>query len=322
MKKTLIILSVLSLTLLGCSNIESPNINENRSDTIRNNITVKPDFTKSKIPKEELIKGCFTGQDCIPSIDNPQFEKGSEAEWMRPDDRVFGINLNGIQRAYPQRIMNWHEIVNDYFDKQPISITFCPLCGSAVAFERKVNNIPTEFGVSGYLHNSDLVMYDRYEGNLWQQITGEAIIGDAYLRKEVLEQVPIVTTSWEEWLNEYPETEVLSIETGFNRNYEQYPYGTYEEDENLLFGNADDKRLHPKAVVYGIEINGKSKAYPLEKLQEQNTINDTFADTEIQISLNNDGSIDIIDTKTNESIIPIRLFWFAWASFYPDTELY
>lgn len=125
-----------------------------------------------------------------------------EASWLKDDDIVFAIDYMDLQRAYPQRILNWHEIVNDTLPSSgqtagdPIAVTFCPLCGSALAFERKVDGVITEFGVSGKLHNSDLVMYDRYEGNLWQQITGERIVGPAAQRFEILKQIPIITTPW------------------------------------------------------------------------------------------------------------------------------
>jgi len=219
--------------------------------------------------------------------------------------------------------MNWHEIVNDEINGTPVAVTFCPLCGSALAFERIVDGVITEFGVSGKLHNSDLVMYDRYEGNLWQQITGEAIVGPAARRDEKLKQVPIITTTWKEWKEEHPETEVLSLDTGFTRDYSNYPYGTYEENEELLFGvKGLDKSLHIKAVVYGLEINGKSKAYPETVFEETSVITDTIGDIPIRLERDDSGEVTVTNLETGEEIIPIRLFWFAWAAFHPDTELF
>ena len=302
---------------------ETPLRQGDEGQTIIRDVTLQNDFTGAKIVKEDLLQGCF-GKDCIPSIDNPKFETASEADnWLQPDDRVFAIDYNDVVRAYPQRIMNWHEIVNDEASGTPIAITFCPLCGSALAFERKVDGVITKFGVSGKLHNSDLVMYDRYEGNLWQQITGEAIVGPAARRNETLVKVPIITVEWNQWKTEHPETEVLSRETGFRRNYEQYPYGTYEEDERLLFGVKDlNKSLHIKAVVYGIEIDGLSKAYPEDVFEETSQITDTIGGTSVTLQKQANGEIRVINTTTGEEIIPIRLFWFAWAAFHPETELY
>lgn len=295
----------------------------NSGEVAVKNVDLQNDFIGAKIQKEDLLQGCF-GKDCIPSIDNPIFEAAIQADkWLQPNDRVFAINYGGILKAYPQRIMNWHEIVNDEINGAPVAVTFCPLCGSALAFERTVDGIITEFGVSGMLHNSDLVMYDRYEGNLWQQITGEAIVGFAARRNEKLKQVPIVTTTWKEWKKKHPETEVLSLDTGFTRDYNNYPYGTYEENEELLFGVKElDKSLHIKAVVYGLEINGKSKAYPENIFEETSVLTDTIGDLPVRLERDDSGKITVTNLETGEQIIPIRLFWFAWAAFHPDTELY
>ncbi len=284
---------------------------------------VQDDFTGAKVAKEDLVQGC-PGRDCIPSIDRPQFESAVSADaWLAPEDRVFALEYRGVVRAYPQRILNWHEIVNDEAGGTPVAITFCPLCGSALAFERIVNGTATEFGVSGLLHNSDLVMYDRHEGNLWQQITGEAIVGPAARRSETLVKVPIITVPWSQWKNEHPDTQVLSRNTGFTRNYDQYPYGTYEENDELLFGvKGLDRSLQIKTVVYGVEVNGSSKAYPVSVFDETPKITDTFDDISITLEKQANGEIVVTNTVTGESIIPIRLFWFAWAAFHPGTKLY
>ncbi|MBI2430828.1 MAG: DUF3179 domain-containing protein, partial [Candidatus Levybacteria bacterium] len=291
-------------------------------ETVIRSVSLQNDFTGAKVKKEDLLQGCF-GQDCIPSIDSPKFESVQNASWLRDEDIVFAIDYKGTQRAYPQRILNWHEIVNDTIAGDPIAITFCPLCGSALAFERKVDGVITEFGVSGKLHNSDLVMYDRYEGNLWQQITGEGIVGPAARRNEVLKQIPIITTTWGAWKNEHPNTQILSRNTGFSRNYDQYPYGTYEQDDQLLFGvKGLDKSLQIKTVIYGVEIDGKSKAYPESIFDEKKVIEDTVGNIAIRLERTQFGQIKVTNLQTQEEIIPIRLFWFAWAAFHPDTEVY
>ncbi len=286
-------------------------------------IELQNDFTGAKVAKEDLLQGC-SGKDCIPSIDSPRFESADEANsWLKPEDRVFALELNGVTRTYPQRIMNWHEIVNDAVNGTPIAITFCPLCGSALAFEREVGGVTTEFGVSGKLHNSDLVMYDRYEGNLWQQITGEAIVGPAARRNEKLAKLPIITIEWSQWKARHPDTQVLSRNTGFTRNYDQYPYGTYEQDEQLLFGVKDlNRSLHIKTVVYGVELDKSSKAYPEEVFDNTPKITDKVGGISIILENQANGKIVVTNTQTGAEIIPIRLFWFAWAAFHPDTELY
>lgn len=297
--------------------------NEAKSgETVIKNIKLQDDFTGAKVAKEDLLQGCL-GKDCIKSIDEPKFETTTQANaWLKDDDRVFAINYDGVARAYPQRIMNWHEIVNDEVNGVPIMVTFCPLCGSALAFKREVNGVITEFGVSGKLHESDLVMYDRYEGNLWQQITGEAIVGPAARRNETLVRIPVTTVSWNQWRDEHPDAQVLSLATGFSRNYDQ-PYGTYEQNDQLLFGVKDlNKSLPIKTVVYGVEINGLSKAYPEDVFDNNPQLNDVVAGVPIVLEKQADGEILVRESESGEEIIPLRLFWFAWAAFHPETELY
>ncbi len=273
---------------------------------------------KHIVPLDELLSG-GPGKDGIPSIDNPKFESADEANnWLNDEDIVFGINLNSIQRAYPQRILNWHEIVNDVVGNQAVAITFCPLCGSALAFERTINGQSAEFGVSGLLYNSDLVMYDRPTETYWNQISGKAIVGELVGMR--LKQLPIDTLMWKDWKELYPNTKVLSMDTGFIRDYSKYPYSDYETSSRIIFPiNNKDARLHEKEIVYGIEINGKYKAYPLKYLNEK--ITDNFAGMNLEIT-NSKGSIIFKNKDTNEQIIPVRNFWFAWAAHHSQTEIY
>ncbi len=286
-------------------------------------IKLADDFEGAKVKKSDLQRGC-PRKDCIPSIDEPQFETVSEAdEWLGNDDRIFGVVYKGVERAYAQRILNWHEIVNDEIAGDPIAMTFCPLCGTAVSFVRKVSGQTAEFGVSGFLHNSDLVMYDRLEGNLWQQITAEAIVGPAARRDEKLELLNTITATWEDWKSEHPDSQVLSKPKNFLRDYSRYPYGTYEEDGEIYFGiENSDERLHPKKVVYGIIVNEEPKAYPLDKIEAQRSFEDTIGSTTVVVEYSGDGKVTFTDKSSGEEYIPLRGFWFAWAAFNPTTQLY
>lgn len=285
---------------------------------------------KTKVKLEDLEQGC-PKIDCIPSIDMPAFETKSEADkWLKDADVVFGINYKGVVRAYPQRILNWHEIVNDTLRLRsgqatgdPVVITFCPLCGSAIAFERKVNGREVEFGVSGKLYNSNLVMYDRNEKNYWQQLTGEAITGPAAERGEKLTQVSITTVSWGEWKKNFPNTQVLSKDTGFIRDYYLYPYGAYEENNEIYFGLQNtDNRLRLKEVVYGFDVEGRFKAYPEKVFNEKNNLDDRIGDLEVSLTRLVGGEIKLVDKQSKKEYLPLRTFWFAWAAFHPDTEIY
>lgn len=272
----------------------------------------------------KLIQGCPI-KDCIPSIDEPKFELTTEADkWLEDSDVVFVIEHKGEVRAYPQKILNWHEIVNDVLASDPIAVTFCPLCGSALSFDRRVGTSAgsvqvLEFGVSGKLHNNDLVMYDRESESLWQQITGEAIVGK-FLGKR-LKQIPTSGMRWRDFKGKFSDSKVLSRNTGFSRDYDQYPYGSYEQDLSTLFPveGGVDQTIHPKTIVYGIEVNGKYKAYQQESIAKEGEIKDIVAGATVTISYNNG---DVTVTRNSEEIPATRIFWFAWKAFRPDTELY
>ncbi len=278
----------------------------------------------NKIDPKHLIQGCFGGKDCIPSIDSPKFETAVQTDlWLEDSDVVFGVNLNGIQRAYPQKILNWHEIVNDKFGNDPIVVTFCPLCGTAVSFVREVNGEIVEFGVSGKLYNSDLVMYDRKEESYWQQATGEAIVGPAARRNESLEWVATTTTTWSRWRNKYPNTQVLSQDTGFDRDYSYYPYGNYEQSEDVFFPTQNESKLLPqKEIVYGINIDGIYKAYKESDLVLLKAFEDVVNGDTIKVVYSESGEVSFTNTDTQQELLYLRGFWFAWVSFYPDTLIY
>ena len=327
MNKFILIISTI-LLISACSPVDdskdTPIVDERSAEIGSTVVDLQTDYTGAKVEKGDLSQGCFGGKDCIPSIDTPIFNSlDAGNDWLNDSDVVFAINYKDVQRAYPQRILNWHEIVNDKIKGDPIAITFCPLCGSSLAFERTVDGVITEFGVSGKLHNSDLVMYDRYEGNLWQQITGEAIVGPAARRDETLKQIAISTTTWGEWKTKFPNTVVLSKDTGYVRDYNAYPYGTYEKDDELYFGVDElNKELQIKTVIYGIEIGEKSKAYTHEAIKRDKSFEDSIGETKVKIEYTKAGEVIVTNLDTGEEIIPIRLFWFAWAAFHPDTELY
>lgn len=276
--------------------------------------------------RARLSQGCFAGRDCIPSIDNPQFVSASvaEADFLDNDDWVIGLFRNEEARAYPLKILNWHEIVNDKVGDEYIAISFCPLCYTGNAFERMIDGEPTEFGVSGFLMNSNLVMYDRKTESLWAQLTGEALTGPKI--GERLKKITVSTLPWSDWRQQYPGTIVLSTETGFNRDYQLFPYGDYNSSDDVFFPlEHTDDRLFEKELTYGVRLYDKSKAYPLSALNEQFPEGGEFEDDigghPVRVIWKN-GNFGIYDTVLEEEIVPEIGFWFSWASFYPDTEIY
>ncbi len=273
--------------------------------------------TPSLVDYEELYQGC-PARDCIPSIDDPKYVSASDATFLGDDELIMGIDINGQQRAYPARIMDYHEIVNDPIAGQPVAVTWCPLCGSGVAFDPRIDGEVIEFGVSGVLHDSDLVMYDRKTDTLWQQITGQGIMGPR--KGERLEILPMTMTDWQTWRQAHPETMVLSTDTGVDRDYgDSRRYDEYEESERLAFPVSNrDLTIHPKSVVFGFEIDGHKLAVFEDKLDEQPSIETPLGDHELTIERRPDGSVKAIDEQGNAHP-SIRLFWFAWYNFHPDT---
>ncbi len=270
----------------------------------------------------EKIVGGGPPKDGIPSIDNPKYVSLEEAdEWIEDNELVLAIIYKGVKRVYPLQIMVWHEIVNDNIAGDPILITYCPLCGSGIAFERTLSGEEVEFGVSGKLYNSNLVLYDRKTDTYWTQIGGQAILGELTGMK--LTPIPLETVVWREWKAAHPDSEVLSQDTGYVRAYGRDPYGNYYEN-TFLFSPVDarDDRIHPKTVVFGIEVDGVFKAYQEEDLKELKTIDDTVNDVSIRLERDDAGIVKITNQDTGAEIVKERNFWFAWYAFHPDTELY
>lgn len=275
---------------------------------------------------ERLSQGCLGGRDCIPSIDHPQFVPAAvaEADFLHDDDWVIGLFLNDEARAYPLKILTWHEIVNDQVGDEYIAVSFCPLCFTGDAFERIVDGEPAEFGVSGYLVNSNLVMYDRTTESLWQQLTGEAIAGPQIGSR--LKKITVSTLPWEDWKEQHPATQVLSTDTGFTRDYQLFPYGDYNTSDEIFFPlEHTDHRLFEKELIYGVHLYDKAKAYPLSVLEKQRPEGGEFEDNvgghPVRVTWDN-GNFRIYDTVADEEIVPEVGFWFSWAAFYPDTEIY
>ena len=233
------------------------------------------------------------------------------------------VEVGSQSRFYPYQILVWHEIVNDTFVNEPLLVTFCPLCYTGRVFDREVNGEEVEFGTSGKLHNSNLLMYDRWSDSLWSQAFGEAVVGD--LTGTALEVYPSLTISWADYKTNYPGGEVLSRETGHDRDYTSDPYGPvgYYESAAIWFPlSHEDQRLHPKAVIFGLEIGEATKAYELERVQEAGSIDDVVGGESVRVYWDEDVRTVRAERTTGESIQLENSFWFSWAATHPETELY
>lgn len=218
--------------------------------------------------------------DGIPALVNPKTMAAGEARWLDDRDAVFGVSLNGEQRAYPLRIMDWHEMANDVVGGVPVALAYCTLCGSGVLFRAEAGGRRFEFGSSGFLFRSNKLMYDRQTRTLWNHLSGEPVIGELARGDVRLERLPVVITSWGEWRRQHPETRVLDIETGHRRPYDAgAAYGRYFASTRTMFPVWQRSALlHDKARVFALLVDGRPKAYALEALDRAGgVLNDSFA---------------------------------------------
>lgn len=314
----------------GGSNLDvkSSENDEVFSVTDKGEIKVTEDGTKYIVDPSK-IRGGGPPKDGIPSIDNPKFVSVQEADqWIEDDALVLAILYKGVERVYPLQIMTWHEIVNDVIVGDPILITYCPLCGSGIAYERTINvdgrSQEVEFGTSGKLYSSNLVMYDRKTDTYWQQIDGVAIVGE--LTGQELKEISLDTVTWSEWKSVHPDSEVLSQNTGFSRNYGRDPYANYFANDFLFFQDPENVdstgRISNKEFVFGVEIDGKYKAYRKADVDEMGVIEDTFNGVNIKLEKLEDGRVIVTNVDTGEEIVKEVDFWFAWYAFHPDSALY
>ncbi|MBI3955698.1 DUF3179 domain-containing protein [Candidatus Gottesmanbacteria bacterium] len=280
--------------------------------------------TKHSVPLDEIIGG-GPPKDGVPPIDNPKFVAIAQADsFLSGSDPGIALDINGGQRFYPFQILVWHEIVNDTVNGKRVLVTYCPLCLSGIVFDPLVNGQRVEFGTSGKLWNSNLVMYDRKTDSLWSQILGEAITGE--MTGARLAVLPSDMMGYENFKKTYPAGLVLSKETGAARFYGQDPYGDYYTSPGTYFpvGKKDD-RLGEKDFVLGIIVNNKAKAYWPEAVKKAGKIEDRFEGKTIIARYEKDiDAVRLFEKKadgTVERINPFGAFWFSWVAAHPDTEL-
>jgi hypothetical protein len=258
------------------------------------------DWTKRTISLSELIAGIQRPdpRDVIPPIDTPKLESVDAAsEWLVDREPVVVLELEGEVRAYPLRILTSHEVVNDEVAGRSVVVTYCPLCNSAVTFDRELDGQVFRFGVSGLLRNSDLVMWDRQTESLWQQITGEAIVGE--LAGAQLEFIPSPLVSWGDFKAEFPQAEVLSRDQGIYSPevYASQPYAGYDSStQPFLFRGSLDNRYAAMERVVAVRVDGTNKAYPFSEISEERAVNDDVAGTPILVVFGADDTASVLDT--------------------------
>ncbi len=285
--------------------------------------------------------------DAIPAITQPKFDTG---DWLEADDKVIGFEHEGDARAYPLRVLVWHEIVDDTVGGLPVAVTYCPLCGTGIVFDRRVGDETLTFKVSGRLYKSDLVMYDAETNSLWTQVLGEAIQGDFHGR--ALTPLGATLATWEDWRARHPGAPILSRDTGHDRDYARDPYAGYDSQRRI--GISDENRgdvrgMHPKEFVLGFEENGDAIAFRHARLAPSGFAQVAFHDRSLLATMV-EGAANLFDatgrlfvaldagvlhdaaagtwdplTGTSgqgEALVRlpgIPAFWFAWFDFHPDT---
>lgn len=256
-KKILWIAIIATSFMLGCDDVKENSAIPTGTDV---------DLKSWLVPIEEVYDG-GPGKDGIPALSNPQMTALSQASYLGDNDLVLGFKSGNDIRAYPHPILNWHEIINDDINGISVAITYCPLTGSGIGWNRKMNGVTTTFGVSGLLYNANLIPYDRASDSYWSQMTLQCVSG--VLKGNEPDLFKLVETSWKTWKELYPNSKVVSINTGFNRDFTRYPYGLYRTNDYLIFPvNNTDSRLHKKERVLGVKIGLKTKVYQISNFSD------------------------------------------------------
>ncbi len=281
------------------------------------------DLSGALIPVDAIQRG-GPPRDGIPAIDQPHFVPAAQSG-LRDDDRVLGFSEGAVARAYPIRILNWHEVVNDRVGARDVVITYCPLCGTGMAFDGAIGAQRTSFGVSGLLYNSDVLLYDRRTSSLWSQILMTAVAGPLKGRK--LKPLPLAHTSWADWRARHPRTEVLSTQTGFTRDYGRDPYAGYDKVQRLMFDvQHRDDRFDAKEWVLGVTLGGAAKAYPFSVLAQhvdaRGELRDQVGGQFIRVQFDPVHRSARLFDKGGAELPSVTAFWFAWVAFHPGTEVY
>jgi hypothetical protein len=281
MKTKLSTLAILTaLFFAGCSET-------NMDEGIGNNGSGMPgeEGTSAEwlIPENEVRDG-GPGKDGIPAIDNPKFIRVNEVNFLNDNDLVLGYADGNEVRAYPHKILDWHEIVNDDTPNHSIAVIYCPLTGTGIGWDRMFGNNKTTFGVSGLLYNSNIIPYDRATDSNWSQLLLKSVNGDLKGTQPVVYN--LLETSWKTWKTMYPNSKVLSLNTGYNRNYGNYPYGAYKTNGTLLFPVSNsDSRVSLKERVLAVIDNEKAKAFRFSQLDDnENLISASFNDKNLVVA--------------------------------------
>ena len=305
-RTALLIAIAITLAACGAGSLAGPSDAESDNDSL---VTVpihlqsmaaiwETDFSNSIIDLEELLVGIPISdpRDAIPPIDNPRFEAVSESDWIEDQEPGVLIEIEGDARFYPLSVMTRHEIVNDEIAGVPVAVTYCPLCNTALVFDRRFEGETLRLGVSGLLRNSDLVMWDDITQTLWQQVTGEAIVGKH--AGESLTPLASAIVRWADFRDTHPDGQALSSDQGFGLVYGSNPYEFYSSrgrPYNFYSGEIDDRFPALERVV-GISVNGIDKAYPFSLINKVRVVHDNLGGQELVVFWGASDTADALDS--------------------------
>ena len=285
----------------------------------RNGFLLEP----SAVPVDEIL-AAGPPRDGIPALTDPDVVAASKASWQ-DDEVVLGVEAGAEARAYPLSILVWHEIVNDTVGGKPLLVSYCPLCGTGMVFERPIHREdargkPMTFGVSGLLYRSGLLLYDRETESLWSQISSQAVTGPSMGRRLTLLRSRMM--SWGDWRALHPSSEILSRNTGYDHPYGRGPYGEYAKSKRLLFPVMYDRSYHPKMPTVGLRVAGTAaRAYPAaELIAAGGDVREQFAGHPVRIRFDPDQ--EVFDVEAPDEVEIVEAYWFAWVAFHPETTVF
>ncbi len=327
-------LAALALVVVACGTRRAENSKQcTEPSGIASGFTT--DFCRHLVPLSQFRSG-GPGKDGIPAIDHPRFARASSVDWLAFREPVIEVMIGRDVRGYPLQILIWHEIVNDRVGDTPVTVTFCPLCDTAIAFDRRVGGRTLSFGTTGNLRNSDLVMYDRQSESWWQQFGGEALVG-RYAGTR-LRQLPARIVAWREFERLHPDSLVLTRNTGYSRAYGENPYTGYDDASTPPFfpaAHGNDRRLPPKERVVFLERGRDAAVVPFSALQHRRLVRVTVGGHRLVVRWRG-GVASALDsasiprgrsvgaatvTEHGSPVVFDEPFWFAVAAFRPDARI-
>jgi len=279
------------------------------------------DVSNAIIPKHFIRRG-GPPRDGIPAILEPNFIPAADVTYLKETDEVLGFIHEGEAHAYPLRILVWHEIANDTVGGLPIAATYCPLCGTCMVFSREYGGETLTFGVSGLLYQSDVLMYDHQTESLWSQLMMKSISGE-HVDTE-LAWLDSKQMTWAAWKQQFPDSMVMSTDTGFGRNYARAAYESYKNSDRVMFPVPETRtELGRKEWVLGVVIGDEAKAFPIAELSGlELPLEDTIGGQNVIVMFDVEAQFASVVTDTGDPVPSVKVYWFAWQGFYPDTSLY